>query len=104
MSLETFQAQLDSENEVELCHEKYESDEESENESIQEIDNNRLVCETVTTNEFIHHLTSVRAYIQSRGASDGIYNCLHEMEQIALQDKIETSSKNQTKITKFFCN
>ena len=35
MSFTRFQTQLDSENEVELCHEKYESDEESENESIQ---------------------------------------------------------------------
>ena len=98
MSLESFKAQLNPENDMD-CHEHYESDEE-ELESIQEAEENKHV-EAVTTSEFLIHLNGVRSYIQSRGASENIYNSIHELEVIGLNDKIESSSKNQPKITGF---
>ena len=98
ISLESFQAQLKSENEID-CHENFDSEEENDIESVQEIEN--VSTEVVSTNQFLHHLNSVRSYIQSRGASDTIYNALQDLESIALHDKIENSSKNQTKITHF---
>ena len=57
--------------------------------------------ETVTTSEFLKHLSSVRTYIQSRGASENIHNSLHDLERIGIQDQIENSGKKQTKITTF---
>ena len=66
-------------------------------ESVQEVENTGT--EAVSTNQFLHHLSSVRSYIQSRGASESIYNALQDLESIALHDKIESSSKNQTEIT-----
>jgi len=47
-------------------------------------------------------LSSVRTYIQSRGASENIHNSLHDLERIGIQDQIENSGKKQTKITTFF--
>ena len=85
----------------EHCHEHYEPDSKSENEieieSVPETSN-----ETVTTSEFLKHLSSVRTYIQSRGASENIHNSLHDLERIGIQDQIENSGKKQTKITTFF--
>ena len=39
----------------------------------------------------LHHLNSLRSYIQSRGASESIYNALHDCESIGLHDKFESS-------------
>ena len=35
-------------------------------------------------------------------ALENIYNLLHELERIGIQDEIENADSKQTKITKFF--
>ena len=67
------------------------------NDLLWELENNRLISETE------HHLTIVRTYIQSRGASDDIYNCLHEMEQMIAGQKWKFfKNSNQNNKVHFF--
>ena len=61
-----------------------------------------LSSEIVTTAQFVNHLQGVRSYLQSRGASEQIYNSLHELNNIALHDKLNPEVSLQKRMTHFF--
>ena len=104
MTLQSFEAQINSENDID-CHEQYQSDDsDSENETHDSEQNDQTSSEHITTAQFVKNLQSVRSYLQSRGADEQIYNLLHELDIIALQDKLNPATSNQSRITSFFEN
>ena len=76
----------------------------SENETHDSEQNDQTSSENITTAQFVKNLQSVRSYLQSRGAGEQIYNLLHELDIIALQDKLNPATSNQSRITSFFEN
>ena len=87
------------------CHEQYQSDDsDSENDTHDLEQNDQTSSEHITTAQFVKNLQSVRSYLQSRGADEQIYNLLHELDIIALQDKLNPATSNQSRITSFFEN
>ena len=104
MTLKSFEAQINTENYID-CHEQYQFDDsDSENETHDSEQNDQTSSENITTAQFVKNLQSVRSYLQSRGANEQIYNLLHELDIIALQDKLNPATSNQSRITSFFEN
>ena len=60
-----------------------------------------LSSEIVTTAQFVNHLQGVRSYLQSRGASGQIYIFLHELDNIALHDKLSPKFSFKKRMTHF---
>ena len=90
MTLESFEAQVNIENDTD-CHEQYQSDDsDSENEAHEsEKETNEISSEIVTTAQFVN--------LQSRGASEQVYNFLHELDNIALHGKLNSEVSLQKK-------
>ena len=57
--------------------------------------------DVVSPVEFLHHLSAIRNFVQTNGASDNVYAALSELEKLGLSKKIGESSK-QSRITNFF--
>ena len=104
ITVESFEAKVNIENSTD-CQEQYQSDDsDSENETHDSEQNDQTSSEHITTAQFVKNLQSVRSYLQSRGANEQIYNLLHELDIIALQDKLNPATSNQSRITSFFEN
>ena len=56
---------------------------------------------SVTANEFLQSLSTVRDFIQSNGANESLYKALADMEAFGVKKKLSDYT-NQSKITTFF--